>query len=162
MSDATGPATVEINMQDLAHFVAGISRFLAGLASMAPFSETGLGLAEWSTLSIVAGRENVRTAQLAASLGVSGQRMNQILDSLQAAALVSVVAAEENPRRRSIVMTPAGNEKLEALNSRLRPIVVSALRTRPQALSRANRMVNKILFRIVSPGKRAEPEKTNS
>ena len=43
----------EIKVEDLATLVAAISRFLTRLSKLPAFEHAGLGLAEWSALSII-------------------------------------------------------------------------------------------------------------
>jgi DNA-binding MarR family transcriptional regulator len=145
--------TVEVKIEDLATLVAGMSRLLSRLASMPAFQEAGLGLAEWSALSIIAGKSGINNGQLAHALGVSAQRVNQITDSLRGAENISISASADDGRKKAISITAAGTQRLTELNSKLQPMVASALSKRPRVLGRASAMISKTLMRIATPAK---------
>ena len=127
----------EIDVQDLALLVAGLSRFLHRLSGMPPF-QGDLALAEWCALSQISANDKIPPKQLANILGVTIQRAMEITDALQAADLVINEASPENPKK-VVSITSTGAKRLKDLNDGLRPIIVSALETRPQALNRASR-----------------------
>lgn len=146
-------ATNQIDLNDLAAIVTGMTRFITRLSKMAPFEEAGLGLAEWSALSVIANRHGANNRQLAALLGVTAQRVNQITDSLSAAKYITRVQAADDARKKIIAITQLGSDQLDALNRKLQPIVRAGLGNRPKSLTRANRMVNGTLMRIVVPSR---------
>jgi DNA-binding MarR family transcriptional regulator len=145
------------NMQDLAALVAGMSRFLTRFANISPFQDTGLGLAEWSALSIIAEHTGINSRQLANILGVSPQRINQVTDSLSTVGCISLKAIVEDARQKIITITPQGRTRLNELNAKLQPLVAAAIGDRTQAISRTRTVVNKILIRIAIPPKPAKP-----
>src|SRR4051812_42876102 len=116
MSEASTIGATDIKVQDLAALVAGLNRFLMRLASMPAFQEAGLGIAEWSALSLVANKGQINNRQLAAALGVSPQRINQITDSLRASGVLSIKTSGEDARKKIISITPNGTERLRALD----------------------------------------------
>jgi DNA-binding MarR family transcriptional regulator len=146
------------NMQELATLVAGMSRFLARFANITPFQETGLGLAEWSALSIIVDNAGINSRQLANILGVSPQRINQVTDSLNSEACISLKSSVEDARQKIINITPLGKARLHELNAKLQPLVTAAVIDRPQAITRTRAIVNKILMRIAIPPKPIKQE----
>lgn len=153
MTDAAISSANEIRAQDLATLVAGLNRFLMRLSNMPAFHEAGLGLAEWSALSLIAERSGINNRQLANVMGVSPQRINQITDSLKGAALIAVASSAEDARKKVISITPAGMARLRELNVKLQHKLAAALDKRPAVLVRTNGLINKTLMRIVLPPK---------
>jgi DNA-binding MarR family transcriptional regulator len=131
-----------------------MSRFLTRIARLAPFEKAGLGVAEWSALSVIANKSGINNRQLVGLLGVSAQRVNQITDSLKSAGYISLAVAPDDARKKVISVTPTGTARLNELNSKLLPIIEAAIQKRPQILTRANRMINITLMRIVARPKK--------
>ena len=146
-------AAPPIKVEDLAALVAGLSRFMTRLSNIPPFKQAGLGLAEWSALSLVAARDGINSRQLANLLGVSAQRVNQLADSLKGQELVTQTTSAEDARRKILLITPEGSRRLAELNQQLLPLIVDAIGARPRALHTASRLVNRTLMRIVQAGK---------
>jgi len=147
--------------QDLAELVSGMSRFLTTLTGVPPFADARLGLAEWSVLNTVAKNPTVRQKQVAGSLGISGQRVSQIVDSLLKAGLVSVTASQEDSRQKIIATTDAGATKLAEVNAALDAMLAVPLKNKERVLASASRIVNRHLLRALrTPKSEAEiPEK---
>ena len=155
----TTTADTTIKVEDLATLVAGISRFLTRLAKLPAFADAGLGLAEWSALSIIAGNNGINSRQLANLLGVSAQRINQIAESLTSSGLITLTPDAEDARKKNIQITQSGSDRLQELNSRLLPILTKALGKRQKMLGRTSHLINRTLMRVVlhaKPGKRAQ------
>ena len=146
----------EIKVEDLATLVAAISRFLTRLAKLPAFEDSGLGLAEWSALSIIAQNDGMNSRQLANALGVSAQRINQIADSLKASAFITLSPDSEDARKKNIGITAAGSSSLKELNAKLLPILSSALGKRPGTLARTSRHMSRTLMRVVLHAKAKE------
>lgn len=150
MSEAASDGSTEIDVQDLAILVAGMSRFLTRFSALAPFQEAGIGLGEWSALSMIAGKDDITNKQLAHLLGVSTQRVNQITDTLKGADYISSNVAADDGRKKVISITPSGAAQLSQLNAKLQPIVATAFSNRPKQLRRVSLAVSKNLMRIVA------------
>lgn len=145
----------EINLVDFASFVASMSRLLIGLASIPPFKDANLGLAEWVALSVLAEADGVSNKHLARSLGVTGQRANQICGSLSKANLISTTQSTEDNRKNEIRITETGRAQYNKVNSELKPLLAMALANKERSLSAANRMI-KMMMRVVqssNPGR---------
>ncbi len=156
MSDANTKDTGRSDVQEMAKLVTGMSRFLTRFSKMTPFQEAGMGLAEWSALSIIAERNGVNNRQLAVVLGVSAQRVNQISDSLKNASHIAVNPSADDARKKIMSVTPSGTARLKELNAKLHPIISTALSKQQKSISRANRAINAHLMRIVTPAKLLE------
>ena len=75
----------EIDVENFSNLVASMSRLLTSLARLKPFSDADVGLAEWLALTTLAREDGISNKALGRSLGVSGQRANQICASLSKA-----------------------------------------------------------------------------
>ena len=153
-------AAPQIKVEDLAALVAGLSRFMTRLSNIPPFKQAGLGLAEWSALSIIAARDGINSRQLANELGVSAQRDNQLADSLKRQELVTQTTSAEDARRKMLSITPEGLRRLAELIAQLLPLIVEAIGARPRALRSASRLVNRTLMRVVQSGKPKHAERS--
>jgi DNA-binding MarR family transcriptional regulator len=146
----------EINVGDFSNLVAGMSRLLIGLASIPPFKEANLGLAEWVALSVLAEKEgSVSNKQLGRNLGVTGQRANQIGSSLSKAGLISIVQSAEDNRKNEIAITDAGRAQFDSINSQLKPLLGTALKNKERSLLSASKQI-RLLMRIVQS---SDPDK---
>ena len=153
MSDANADGASEIKIQDLATLVAGMSRLLTRLAGMPAFQEAGMGLAEWSALSFISGKNGINYKQLANALGVSAQRVNQIADLLRDGGNIAVNTSADDARKKIIMITPSGSQRLSELNGKLLPIITAGLNKRPKVIGRASSMIDRILKHVAGPGK---------
>ena len=161
-SEAKPPA--EINVGDFSNLVAGMSRLLIGLASIPPFKEANLGLAEWVALSVLAEKDGISNKQLGRSLGVTGQRANQIGSSLSKAGLISIVQSTEDNRKNEIAITEAGKTQFNSINSQLKPLLSAALKNKERSLAGATKQI-RLLMRIVqstNPEKQKKKDKKAS
>lgn len=150
--------TAEIDIGDFSSLIAGMSRLLIGIASIAPFKEANLGLAEWVALSVLAEKDGVSNKQLARTLGVTGQRANQVGASLKEAGLISIVQSGEDNRKNEIKITDAGKGRLDAVNTQLKPFLATTLKTKERSLPAASRQI-KVLMRIVQSANPAKEKK---
>lgn len=155
MSEKTVAGSSDADVQDMATLVAGMSRFLTGLSNLPPFQEAGMGLSEWSALSIIAGKTGLNNRQLANALGVSAQRVNQITEALQNAGHVLLNTPADDKRKKTITITASGKARLDALNAKLQPLISAAV-SRSKTVGRASRIVNRTLMPIVTSPKAAE------
>jgi DNA-binding MarR family transcriptional regulator len=162
MSEMPANESSRIKVEDLATLVAGFSRFLTRLSKLEPFQDAGLGLAEWSALSIIADKSGINSRQLANFLGVSAQRINQLAESLKGSGFITLSPAPDDARKKIIDITPSGAARLKELNDRLLPILSAALGKREKTLVRANRLINRVLMRVVlhsNPAKQKRSER---
>ncbi|MFN4016073.1 MAG: MarR family winged helix-turn-helix transcriptional regulator [Reyranella sp.] len=159
MTAAEVKATLPINILDLAHLISTASRVISGLAALPPFKQAEISLTEWLVLSVLSSKDGVSNKLLARSLGVTGQRANQLCTSLSKARLISVAQAEDDNRRNVIKITEAGRRQLDTVNSQLQELVTRALANKQRALVTANKQM-RLIMRIVqagNPGKVSQP-----
>jgi DNA-binding MarR family transcriptional regulator len=128
-----------------------MSRFLTRFSGLPAFEEAGIGLAEWTALSTISGRDGLANQQLANLLGVSAQRANQICEALRRATLVNISVSPDDARKKVITITPAGSAQLKELNSKLQALIQGTLNARPRLLARADAILNRDIMGIVLP-----------
>jgi DNA-binding MarR family transcriptional regulator len=149
-ADAKPPA--EINVDDFAGLIANMSRLLTGLARIKPFSDANLGLAEWVALSMLAQKDGVSNKHLGRSLGVTGQRVNQICASLTKSELITVGQSADDSRANEIKITSLGRAQIDRVNSQLQPMLATVLKGRERALVSIAKQMRHVM-RLVKAGK---------
>jgi DNA-binding MarR family transcriptional regulator len=135
-------------------FILGMSRLLFGLGNLSPFQKSGLSLADWIALSLLARQPSRNNRQLAKLLGVSRQRANQIKTSLEKAEMISSVQSEVDARQSLITITQKGRAQLDLIDKELTNALDVSLPHPNRVLARGNRVL-KSLTRVVR-------ERTNS
>jgi len=140
-----------IDILDLATLVVAASRLIGGLASLPLFKNAHVSLTEWLALSVLADKEGVSNKILARSLGVTGQRANQLCTSLSEAKLISITHAEDDSRRNVIRITDSGKKQLGSLNTQLQGLFTEALRGKRRPLTMASKQM-RLMLRIVQDG----------
>lgn len=78
-----------------------------------------LSPARLTALSIIAGEPEINQATLARRLEVAGPSVLKLVDALESAGLIRRENVVDDRRRYSLVLTPAGRAKLEALRVEL-------------------------------------------
>lgn len=78
-----------------------------------------LSPARMTALSIIAGEPEINQATLARRLEVAGPSVLKLVDALESAGLIRRENVVDDRRRYSLVLTPAGRAKLEALRAEL-------------------------------------------
>jgi len=151
MRAADGQDSDLIDILDVVTLVLNASRLIGGLANLPLFKTAQVSLTEWLALSVLAAKEGGSNKMLAHSLGVTGQRANQLCTSLSEAKLISITQADDDSRRNVINITDAGKTQLASLNSQLQGLFSGALRGRSQSLTRAGKQM-RLMMRIVRAG----------
>lgn len=142
------------DIEIFAGIVASMSRFLTRFASIGPFKEAQLGLAEWLGLMTLTARPNLSNKQFAKLLGTTIQRAAQISDALKRANLISVDQAANDARMYSMNVTADGAQRLSELNGKLMPLINSGLGSRAKTLRGTRKNLIRLL-RVVTPTKNA-------
>jgi DNA-binding MarR family transcriptional regulator len=140
-----------IDILELASLVIASSRLIGGLANLPLFKNARVSLTEWLALSVLAHKEGASNKILARSLGVTGQRANQLCTSLGEAKLISIKHAEDDSRRNVIEITDTGKKQLDRLNSHLQEIVENGLKGKRRPLTMAGKQM-RLMMRIVQAG----------
>lgn len=156
--EAEGKLSMEVDVGSFSSLIAGMSRLLSGVASIAPFKEANLSLAEWAALSVLADKDGVSNKQLARALGVTGQRANQVGASLKEAGLIAITQSGEDNRKNEIRITESGKGRLNVVNTRLKPFLAASLKGKERTIVGANRQI-RVLMRIVQSANPAKEKK---
>lgn len=123
----------------------------AGDALARPAGQTS---ARWQVLAAIE-HEPASVAAVARTLGLARQSVQRVADALETAGLV---AYEDNPRHRRarlVVLTPAGREALERIQSAQAPWADSVgARVGSEQLERANRVLDKALAALAAAAER--------
>jgi len=157
MTDTGAKEIPQVSIDELALLITSASRLLTNLAVASPFKNANMGLAEWLSLSTLTDKDGVSSKQLARSLGVTGQRVNQLCASLSKAGLVTIQQSTDDKRRNVIKVTAKGTKQVSGLNAELQVLLGTALKGREKTLSSANRQLRRLmrLLQAVSPAKAA-------
>ena len=142
----------QATLSDFAQLIANMSRFISGLAMIPPFAAAEIGLSEWLVLAALSQNEGISNNQLAKSLGVSGQRINQIVTSLSRLEFISIRPSQTDSRKNEIRMSQTGRARLESFNRSLEPVVAEAFRGRGNQLTRLDKQA-RYLARFVATAK---------
>lgn len=148
----------EINVEDFARLIATMSRLLSGLGRIQPFSEAGVGLAEWVALIALAQKDGVNNKTLGRNLGVTGQRANQISTSLAQGGYITVNNSASDSRENEIKITNTGKAKIDSINSQLKPLLATTLEGRERSLASVSKQMRSIarILQIAQPEKAAK------
>lgn len=150
-------ASPEVHLADFSDVIVGMSRVLFELARIKPFRESGLGLAEWVALSVLAKESSLSIRQLGRALGISPQRADQLETSLREAGCVAVGQSSDHARKNTITITHLGKAQLRSLDLRLKPLIAAALKDRENSLV-AMKRYNRLLMRIIQTSRNLESE----
>ena len=145
------PVSSASSIPHLVALVVTSSRLIGGLANLPLFKNVQISLTEWLALSVLADKEGVSNKMLARSLGVTGQRANQLCTSLNEAKLISTTHAEDDSRRNVIRITDAGRNQLGNINAQLQELVSSGLKGKRRSLIVAGKQMRYVM-RIVQAG----------
>lgn len=143
---------------DLATLIVNMSRLLFGLGGIGPFKSSGMGVAEWVGLSVIAENGSISPRQLARALGVSGQRTQQVAESLGKAGWTSMTKSENDKKNNEIKITEAGSTQISSINAQLDSLLAVALKDRERSLASTGRQL-RLLMRIVSASNPERAEK---
>lgn len=141
----------QVDIADVVTLVLTASRLIGGFANLPLFKSAPISPTEWLALSILDAKAGISNKMLARSLGVTGQRANQLCSSLSEAKLISITIAEDDSRRNVINITDGGRKQLGSLNSQLQKLVQEALGARTQSLKRAGKHM-RLMMSIVHVG----------
>lgn len=117
-TDTAAPPPDDL-IRDFAMMTSAMARLLDRVSSLDAFTSSGLHVAEWQALSVIATSDGHGNNVIAKRLGVSSQRTQQICDILLKQGLISVERSSEDGRRKMIRITPAGEAVLQAIRERL-------------------------------------------
>lgn len=115
MSQTNQPISINAAFED---YVLDANRIVSVLSDSAIFAEHGIGLAEWAVLRAVSQAEGGSVGNLALirQVGISRQRLRDLLRSLEERKLVQVAVSDADRRQRDISLGDAAPEVLEAIS----------------------------------------------
>lgn len=122
------------SLLELAQLLALMSRLITRVSALPQLKEAQLGLAEWIALSLLQEKDGISNKELAKRTGVSGQRANQVISSLESANFLTVSQSTEDSRRNVIRLTELGRSRLALVNGKLRPLIAEVNVKRPRLL----------------------------
>lgn len=141
------PASREVEVEELVTAIAGMNLFLAKLGRLACFEETRLSLPEWLVLNMLSRNRVLNAKRLSRSLGLTVERIDTILKSLQKAGLVS--SDEPNASQpRSWLLTDEATIRLDTVSARLKVLLSQHLEGKERTLLTLARIL-KILRPVV-------------
>ena len=146
---------VEPGVRDLALLITSASRLLTNLAAADPFANAKIGLAEWLAMTLLADKDGVSNRQLARSLGVTDQRVNQLCTSLAKSGLIAIQQSPDDKRRNVINITAKGAKELASLNAEIEVLLATALTGREKTLAGALAYLRR-LMRLLLATKQAK------
>jgi DNA-binding MarR family transcriptional regulator len=111
-----------------------MNRIVSRLFDESSLVRARLGLAEWSILRELAANPALRSAALAKRLGISPQRVTQLVKSMSEARLLTVTRSETDSRVRDIACTALGSERLAAVDGQVLAVFETAFAGRERQL----------------------------
>lgn len=96
----------------LAELVASMSRVLVEISKVASLSSNGLGLSEFVVLVELDRANDLTNGRLAKRIGVTAQRMNQVVSELLKEGLAETRKDAEDSRKRFIRLTDLGRDRI--------------------------------------------------
>jgi DNA-binding MarR family transcriptional regulator len=128
---------------------------LTGLGQLQVFRNGHLGLVEWIALTMLAKQNGITNKELAHSLGVTRERVNQVCKSLSHSGYTTISSQSGGDGSTDqITMTDAGRGKVEEINAQLKSLVASALQGRESSVANASKQLNRVM-NVIRAGRRA-------
>jgi DNA-binding MarR family transcriptional regulator len=153
-AEVAGDKVVEVTVEDFSSLVSGASRLLGGLSRLPAFRDAGIGVGEWLALTTLLREDGINNKVLARALGVTGQRANQICQSLSRDGLISVSQSADDNRANEIRLTSEGREKIGVVNEQLKTLLSEVLKGKERAVGGAAKQLRRLkpLIRSVKAG----------
>jgi DNA-binding MarR family transcriptional regulator len=105
----------------VAALVAEMNRFLTRFATLPPFGDARIGVADWLVL-IALSQHQPTIKQLSKSLGLARHRIQVIVDKLKARNFIINESSQSASKAEVIVLTAEGRQTLEGMNSALQGV----------------------------------------
>jgi DNA-binding MarR family transcriptional regulator len=118
-------------IKNLALSIAGMNSFLSKLAQLPYFAAAQVQLPEWLILNFLSRNPNLGSIKLSRNLGLSGQRVDAILNGLQGRNWI----AKASDEAKGWKLTETGIERLADLEERLTEYFSGSLAGRERALT---------------------------
>lgn len=135
---------VDVTVEDFSDLVSGASRLLIGLGRLPAFTEANIGVGDWLALTTLLREDGINNKVLARALGVTGQRTNQICQSLSRDGLISVSQSADDNRANEIRLTNEGRQKINAVNLQLKTLLSEVLKGKGRTVGGAAKLLRRL------------------
>jgi DNA-binding MarR family transcriptional regulator len=139
----------EVKIEHIISIIGDMNRFLALIASAKAFTEAEIGLADWLVLGTVSGQTGATPKHLVKSLGITPQRVNQIVERLKGKQFLS----QGGQTADTLILTGSGSTLVLQLNERILDLLRPGLNGRERFLFSVWRSL-KPLMQVFSPVKK--------
>lgn len=147
-AEAPGSAK-EPTVADVASVIANMNRFLSIFSQHPVFKNAKLGLAEWLVLEMLSQKSAEDSKSLIKELGLSAQRLKQILEQLRSADLVTL--AGDKPQD-AVVLTEQGQTSVDMVAAALQPQISERFKGRERLVPAVDKGL-KMLYRAALPAR---------
>ena len=144
-----------LEIEDLVELVCGMSRFLRVLTHADAFRSSGISLAEWAALNLLATHGPGSVHQLGRTVGLGGQMAEQLAQTLAGGGFVSTTG---EGRDREVALTELGRTELERINAVLEAQLAHRMANKGLVVAAANRLVSQHLIRGLRRPRTDKPE----
>jgi DNA-binding MarR family transcriptional regulator len=135
-------ASDEVKIEDLAQLIAGMSRLLMVLQRARAFRNSGLGIAEWAALNVLAGQGPLTVARVGRAIGLPVRMAEPMVATLIRSNFIQPSAALE---QGTVELTALGRSEVARVNQLLHAQFAENLRDKEKLLSAASRTINRHL-----------------
>ncbi|MEM9010554.1 MAG: MarR family transcriptional regulator [Pseudomonadota bacterium] len=136
---------MDSRLDEFATFVNAALRMMTRLNKAEIFTGQGITPVAWLSLRTISEAGTCSPRILVNRLGMTRQRVGQILDTLKAKDLVLVTPAEGEGRQITIALSPSGEAMLAHLDTALGAELEEALGAKAEAgLSRASKLTGRL------------------
>jgi len=144
-----------LEIEDLVELVCGMSRFLRVLTHADAFRSSGISLAEWAALNLLATQGPGSVAKLGTTVGLGGPMAEQLVHALTSGGFVSTTG---DGRAREVALTELGRSELERINAVLEAQLAQRMANKGLIVAAANRLVSRHLIRGLRGARTGKPK----
>ena len=146
MLDESATAPKEIHAGDIASVIAAMNRFLSSFGQHPILKNAQLTLADWLVLTLLSQKGADNSKALSKAIGVSQPRMNQVLEALMTAGLVTFKGTGP---KDTIEVTEQGRTRLDEIGATLQPKFAEVFKGRERSVVATERAL-KLMLRVVN------------
>ncbi len=140
----------EARIDDFVALLSLLPRLLAALSEHEILKSQSLGLTEWSFLHAVAENPGFGSGRIARRLGLTPQRVAQVVAALTKMGYITSTTAQDDTRKKELDVTPLGKVKLGAADDKLMKLLQKVYSDRPTAVASMRRNA-RVLLTAISP-----------
>ncbi len=120
----------------MAMLIATMSRLQRDVTARVSAAKCKLDISEWVVLSLVADSPGIGNSQLATRIGVTRQRITQVITRLVDAKLIATKVSTKDARILDLNITDGGKRELSLIDTEVERVLSGCLRERPSLLVR--------------------------